>query len=331
MAPGFKEDSGLTKIWCKPYEEIEAYINSLESHGDRAELSRLLENTGKSFESELKGASDNAFIDNRPDLPTYVGDKYAVVLSRNRLRPGTVSTKVLTYMHDVGDSGRQWPRSDQPCTIGPIVEVRPTGTAPGPATSLMRSLLDTGRVQENAEPFQLGSALSQAANTMDCVVKCTSFKTSIAHDSDTGRKGYILRAEFDVSGTTGYIDGDLQFESGVLRPENWQSGCPATISRFVNDNLQAAMEKGLERCLPWRSLDIAQRASRIASSVAGMVKRRSEWRVTRYGDLSSGASRDKPPKKNDPFVATVHTLPGHLVLVIRDWTLGSADTLVTES
>lgn len=328
MSPVFKVELSLTTDWPTISTKIVEHVNSLDSGADQADLGRLLERTCQSLGHEAWETSGTAFLDERSELPTVVGDKHAIVMNRNRLMPGTYTAKVLTYSAgELGENDQEWPRTGEPCSVGPVEEIHGTDTPPGPAISHMRSCTASGRVQVNGEPFNLVAVLNKAACSEGCHMNCTSIEAGTrTRDENFEGGSYPLRAEFDVSAATGYIDGSVSFKPSVLKAGKWGDSCPPKVSLFVNDELQGAVQESLVRFLPWSSLNSAERASRLASGLASLLKLdflkpSGGQRVMRYGDLNAQDERNRAPDDHDESVVEVRTGRGRLSLVIRDPTL----------
>lgn len=328
MSPVFKVELSFTTDWPTISTKIVEHVNSLDSGADQADLGRLLEHTCHSLGHEAWETSGTAFLDERPELPTVVVDKHAIVMNWKRLMPGTYTATVLTYSAgELGENDQEWPRTGEPCSIGPVEEIHEANTPPSPAISRMRSDTASGRVQVNGEPFNLVAVLNKAACSEGCHMNCISIEAGTrTRDENFEGGSYTLRAEFDVNAATGYIDGSVSFRPSVLKAGKLGDSCPPKVSLFVNQELQKAVQESIVRCLPWSSLNSAQRASRLATVVSSVLKLNfirpsGERRVTRYGDANTQGERSTAPNDHDEFTVEVRTGRGRLSFVIRDPTL----------
>lgn len=152
------------------------------------------------------------------------------------------------------------------------------------ASDTLARLLDSGRVRENNEPFNLHDALSRAAANAGCRLILTEFSAGLTDDNTLLGENVGLRPEDQTPGPASLYKLHLEFQmepytkrgSGSARSSSrlewlegldrdncfvssWESTSPVRLTDYVNRELQEFVEPYLRKCMSSTSTSLADR------------------------------------------------------------------------
>lgn len=193
-----------------------------------------------------------------------------VVPTRDRTKRNKATYQALTLSENLDENETAWPKPKQTCTIGPRLNVCNKLGRTTPASGALDSLLESDRVQQNEEPFNLHEALTTAAANAGCritikrLVAGPTDKTSLLGEEFNVLKRdptsdppsvYKLRIECDVvadpprssRGARDRVHWHEYADRGNPDILSWLSTAPARVTKYVNQDLQKYLEPSLKR------------------------------------------------------------------------------------